>query len=143
MGTENSNGLENTQFEPSQIEMLAASLRFSNSDIDNSMGALAQLLQSISPDACKITRRKHGLISKQTTLEQISLNLGDLLFTVARANRANSVMFSVAKIVRGITIKTEEIAMEEWSRKLAEELSKEAEQSEKSRLALVKILGLN
>lgn len=143
MGTENSNGLENSQFEPSQIELLAASLRFSNSDIDNSMGALADLLQSISQNGCKITRHKHGLISKQTTIEQISLNLGDMVFTVARVARANSVTFSVAKIVRGIVIKTEELTMDEWSTKLAEELSKEAERSEKSRLALVKILGLN
>lgn len=133
--------LDNSGFAPSQIELLAASLRLNASDISNSIPALAQLLQSIAPNSCQIKQRKRGLMSKQKNIEEISVQLGDDIFSISQLGSGSAVKAIRSKIVRGITIKTDELSTDEWISSLAESLAVEAQKSETARSAISKLLG--
>lgn len=143
MSPPDNNEIENSGFAPSQIEMLAASLRIDTSDISNSMPALADLLQSVAPRGCQIKQRKRGMISKQKFIEEISVPLGDYVFSISRPGSAGAVTTIRSKIVRGITIKTDDLPTDEWVASLAENLAAEAQKSETARAAISKLLGAN
>lgn len=143
MGATENNGLERFVFKPSQLELLAASLRLNNADIDNSMNSLAELLQSISPEGIKIKRRRKTLLSKETVIDDISVQLNDQIYSVIRSKSGNAVRCSRSKVVREIVIKTDELTMDKWAASLAHQLAKEAEQSEIARATINKMLGLN
>lgn len=135
--------LDNFSFGPSKVELLAASLRLNNSDIQSSMAALAAALQSFSPSGCEVKRKKRGFRSKQETIESISLHLGDETFTIENSGGSSGITCTRAKIVRGIVLKRDELTVDEWINSLAESLAVEAERTEKGRDAIARLLGMN
>jgi len=142
VGATENNGLEKFAFKPSQLELLAASLRLGNSDIESSMNALAELLLSISPTGVKIKKRRRTLLSKETMIEEISIQLSDQIYTIANTKSVNVVKCSRLKVVRDIVIKTDELTMDKWAASLAQQVAVEAEQSEITRITINKMLGL-
>jgi len=143
VGAIDNNGLEKAVFKPSQLDLLAASLRLNNSDIENSLNALGELLKSISPSGVNIKRRKKSMLSRETVIEEISIRLKDQIYTVSNTKSANPIACSRSKVVRDIVIKTDELAMDKWAASLAQQVTVESEQSEVSRNAINRILGLS
>ncbi len=143
VGVTENKRLEQESFKPSQLDMLAASLRLDVSDVESSMTALAKLLQSISPTGVKISSRKKGLFTKDTVIEEISVRLGDQIYTISNARSKGSIACSRSKIVRDIVIKTDELPMDKWAASLAQHVALEAEQSAQSREVINKLLGLS
>ena len=141
MSAENNDQIDKLGFAPSQIELLAASLRFNASDISNSMLALATLLQSIAPQTCQVKKKKRGLRSKETSIEEISIQLGEYRFLMSVGPRSLAV--DSPKIVRDIVIKTEDLPVDQWISSLAEMLALESQRSESARIAISKLLGAN
>lgn len=68
--------------------------------------------------------------------------MGDQIFMVTSGKAGGPVKFSRSKIVRDIVIKTDELTMEKWAASLAQHMATEAENSEATRSALNRILGL-
>lgn len=134
--------IDQNLFGPSEIELLASSLRLNSSDLSNSMSALASVLESVSPGNCTVRRRKQGIVSKKTTIEEISLRLGDSRYTAARAGSTKGLTCTRAKVVRGIVIKTEEMDANQWVDSLAKDLASEAARSQSARDAVSRLLGL-
>ncbi len=143
VGALENNGLDKASFKPSELDMIASTLRLDTSDIENSLTALAELLRSISPNGVKIRQRKKGLFSKETLIEEISIRLGDQLYAITNSKSSNPIVCSRSKIVRDIVIKTDELTMDKWAASLAQQAALEAERSAASRAALNRILGLS
>lgn len=143
MSAENNDQIDNLGFGPSQIELLAASLRFNASDISNSMLALSSLLESIAPQNCQVKRKKHGFRSKATSIEEISVQLGEYRYLMSVGGGTNSIRTTRSKIVRDIVIKTEDLPVDQWISSLAEMLALESQRSESARIAISKLLGAN
>jgi hypothetical protein len=143
VSAENNDQIDNLGFAPSQIELLAASLRFNASDISNSMLALATLLESIAPQNCQVKKKKRGLRSKSTSIEEISIQLGEYRFLMSVGNGTNSIRTTRLKIVRDIVIKTDDLPVDQWIASLAEMLALESQRSESARIAISKLLGAN
>lgn len=143
VGAIENDGLEKAVFEPSQLELLAASLRLNNSDIESSLNALSELLRSVSPSGFNVKRRRKSILSKETMIEEISIRLKDQIYTIAVTRAANPIACSRSKVVRDIIIKTDELTMDKWAASLSQQMVVEAEQSEESRSAINRILGLS
>lgn len=133
---------QGNRFQPSQVDLLAASLRLNSRDIEASLGGLAKLLSLLSPGNTAIKMKKHGVFNKENGIEEIAVSLGDKIFSLRRSKSPQVVETSVAKLVRGIVIKTDQVDMETWSKLLAQQLSTEAARSEAGRLAVEQLLGL-
>jgi hypothetical protein len=121
-----------------QVEMVAASLRADTTDLNAFMEVLATKLAGALPNQTEVIRH-HSLFSRDHSVEQIVISLGDAQYRVTR-DRRNILSTSRAKIVRGIVLKTDEISMDQWIQGLATGLSQEAARSEGARIALERFL---
>lgn len=125
------------QNEP-EFELLAASLRASSGDLHIFVEVLADKLERALPGRVKVERRSAGLFSKQRRVERIELGLGEERYLLGVDGA--EVDARRAKAVRGVVLKTERLSLEAWIDDLARDLTREAEGSEQSRLALERLL---
>lgn len=143
VGALENNGVDKSGVKPSQLDLIAASLRLNNADIEGSLSALVEFLNSLSPSGITVKRRKKALFSKNTSIAEVTFRLKDQIFSISDARSATTIKFSRSKVVRDIVIKTDELAMDKWAAALAHQISVEAEQSENTRSTINRILGLN
>lgn len=122
--------------EPAAFDLLAASLRADATDLRAFVEALATKLELSFPERCRIERT--GLLGKKH-VRRISVELGERRYEldnddgVAAARRCS--------VVRGISLKSEELSLEEWIDELAAQLVAEADRSERGRDALQRLLA--
>lgn len=98
---------------------------------------LALLLENALPEATEIERRG-GFLSKKT-LHRIVVTLGGNRYVLEDPGRG-SLQASRTHIVRGIALKTEEIAVEEWIAELSALLEESAQSSAAAREALSRMV---
>ena len=121
--------------EADRFELLAASLRADARDLDTFFEALAMKLSASLPESTEVDRegfRGRGRV------KSISVGLGTHRYDVVR--NATGVMCRRANAVRGIVLKNEEIGLDEWIDSLSRDLAEAAEQSDRGRLALDRML---
>ena len=117
------------------LDLAAASGRVDGVDTQAMLDALAVRLEEALPRAVRVKRRRiGGLRSKRTEVEQISVDLGDLRFELNQAGAG--IACGRSKVVRGITLKRDELPVEQWLRELVDEVVRSAAVSEQTRLAL-------
>jgi hypothetical protein len=121
-----------------QVELLAASLRASSTDLKAFMEALAVKLEGALPAQTMVTRQ-NSLFSREHPVREITVNLGDFQYRIVK-ERQGPLVTQRAKVVRGIVLKTEQIPMEEWIGELAQALAHEAAHSAQARAALEQFL---
>lgn len=80
-------------------------------------------------------RRKGGLFAKKRTVEEIMIRFEEHHFQITRDSRG-FVAAKILKEVRGVVLKTTTVEIDEWVRRLAEELTRQAERSATLRTAL-------
>jgi hypothetical protein len=117
------------------FEVLAASLRADARDLDTFFDVLAGKLSGSFPESTTIDRegfRGRGRV------KSISVDLGENRFGLER--NSAGVTCRRARAVRGIVLKNEELAFDEWIDALSHDLTEAAEQSERGRLALERLL---
>ena len=117
------------------FELLAASLRADARDLDGFFDALATKLASSFPESTKVDRdgfRGRGRV------HAVSVDLGDNRYAIERAS--GGARATRARSVRGIVLKNEELPLDEWIDELSRDLAESAEQSERGRLALERLL---
>lgn len=124
--------------EPLQVDMLAASLRADTTDLKAFMEALAAKLEGALPDNTTVVRQSK-LFSREHPVREIVITLGEYQYRISREQQGplNTLR---AKVVRGIVLKTDQLAMEQWIGELAEGLALQAGQSAQARLALERFL---
>jgi hypothetical protein len=123
--------------EPSSFDLLAASLRADTTDVRVFVEALATKLEQSFPDRTQVERGGRMFGSKQ--VRRISVELGDGRYELEHSD--GTVATRRCTVVRGISLKNEELGLEEWIDDLSAQLVSEAERSERGRAALEQMLG--
>jgi hypothetical protein len=122
--------------DPSSFDLLAASLRADTTDLRVFVEALATKLELSFPDRTHVERGGRMFGSKQ--VRKISVELGDGRYDLEHSDGV--VTARRCTVVRGISLKNDELGLEEWIDDLSAELVAEAERSERSRAALERML---
>ena len=121
---------------PSDLDLVAASLRADSDDLRVFVEALAAKLEQILPGRCRV--RRAGFRGKGDVRE-IGVDLGESRYELSQGGGAVSARRS--SVVRGITVKNEELGLDEWIDSLAATLVAEAGSSERGRIALQRLLS--
>jgi hypothetical protein len=122
--------------DPSSFDLLAASLRADTTDLRVFVEALATKLELSFPERTHVERGGRMFGSKQ--VRKISVELGDGRYDLEHSDGV--VTARRCTVVRGISLKNDELGLEEWIDDLSAELVAEAERSERSRAALERML---
>jgi hypothetical protein len=120
------------------IELVAASLRADAGDLRVQVEVLARKLEQSFPGLCRV--RRAGILGKGP-VRTIAVELGDDRYELE--HRDGSVTARHASVVRGITLKNEELGLDQWIDALATTVTTEATRSERGRLALENLLTGN
>ncbi len=124
--------------EPLKMELFAASLRADYTDAKAFLEALAVKLEGSLPQHTTVTRH-NSLFSREHPVKEIAVSLGDYQYRIGR-ERQGPLVTQRAKVVRGIVLKTEQIAIEQWIEELAAGLAQIAANSAQARAALERFL---
>jgi hypothetical protein len=122
--------------EPADFDLVAASLRADADDLRFYVESLTTKLEQSFPGRCRV--RRAGLLGKGS-VRQLSVAVGDSRYELTYDGGAVSTQRS--SVVRGISLKSEELALDEWIDSLAVQVVAEADRSERGRLALEKLLN--
>jgi hypothetical protein len=120
------------------FDLVAASLRADTTDLNAFVEALAVKLEGALPDSVKVDRKGGGLLSREKRVRRISIGMDEARYDLERAG--DSIQTSRCNEVRGIVIKSERLGLDEWIDALSRELTQRARQSERSMLALQRLL---
>lgn len=136
----------NTPGDELGFDMIAASLRSDASDLATFLDVLGGKLMATLPDNVEVEHpKKKGLFSRKDhsadefKAESITVVLGDERYLVKRDGKVGFKAL-IAHEVKGISLKTEELDIDEWIEKLSKALSAQAAKSEKARAALQALL---
>jgi hypothetical protein len=118
------------------FDLVAASLRADADDLRVFVETLTTKLEESFPGRCRV--RRAGFRGKGS-VRQISIELGDSRFELMHDNGAVTTRRS--SVVRGITLKSEELGLDEWIDSLTADVIAEANRGERGRLALERLLS--
>lgn len=94
------------------LDIDAAILRKSESDLREFLSALAAKLEAALPGRVQVRRQRDSFLSSKTHVTEIALNTGEALYSISMSG--GRVRTSRAKIVRDVTISTAGIAPADW-----------------------------
>jgi hypothetical protein len=120
------------------FDLVAASLRADTTDLAAFVEALAVKLEGALPESVKVDRSGGGLLSRAKRVRRISIGMDEGRYDLERVG--DSIQTSRCNEVRGIVIKSERLGLDEWIDALSRDLTERAQQSERSRLALQRLL---
>jgi hypothetical protein len=119
------------------LDLLAASLRADASDRDAFVEGLAAKLEQVIPDHVRVYRWRGGF-RRAKRVRKITLDAAGRRFEL-RASPV-SIETTSSRLSGGIVLKTETLDTESWLTALGEALAAEADRSERTRLALERLL---
>jgi hypothetical protein len=122
--------------EAPNFDLVSASLRADAADMRVFVESVAAKLEQSFPGRCRLKRA--GMLGKGN-VRQVSVELGDGRYELTYDG--GTISARRASVVRGITLKSEELGLDEWIDSLAAEVVAEADRSERGRLALEKLLS--
>jgi hypothetical protein len=123
-----------------EFDLSAAALRADGTELAGSIEALAASLEQALGAMVTVERRKvGGFRSKRREVGRIAVSLGEQQFELARSGQG--LRCTRNKVVRGITLSREELALGNWIEALVGGVSTRAELSEQDRAALEGLLG--
>ena len=121
------------------IDLPAAALRADGADLEISIEALATSLEQALPGIASVERHKvGGFRSKRREVRRIAVALGDQQFELLRENQR--IQCTRHKVVRGITLSREQLAMSDWIAEVVSGVTQSAQGSEQDRVALQELL---
>jgi hypothetical protein len=121
---------------PPDFDLVAASLRADTDDLRVFVESLSTKLDQSFPGRCRVQRA--GLLGKGD-VRRITVELGDSRYELSHDDGAVTARRS--SVVRGITLKSEELGLDEWIDSLSADVVAEADRSERGRLALQRLLS--
>jgi hypothetical protein len=122
--------------EAPNFDLVAASLRADAADMRVFVESLTRKLEQSFPGHCRVKRA--GMLGKGS-VRQVSVELGDGRYELTHDD--GTIATRRSSVVRGITLKSEELGVDEWIDALAAEVVAEADRSERGRVALEKLLS--
>jgi hypothetical protein len=131
--------MSSLQPEPDRdLDALAATLRADAADMRAFLPAIAVRLEEAFPDRCQVKRKRKGMLSGERVVDSVSVAFGDEVYRLGYEGK--QVTASRVKVVRGITLKSEPLAVETWIGDLVAELNSVAADTEAGRIALQNLL---
>jgi len=118
------------------FDLLAASLRADATDMRAFVQALAAKLEGSFPEHVRVER---GGLFGDKHVRRLEVELGESRYEL-EAGRGD-VECRRRAVVRGISLKTEELPLDEWIDRMSAELLAVAERSERGRAALERLLS--
>ena len=117
------------------LDLAAAEVRVDGVDTQAMIAALAARLEESLPRQTAVKRRRvGGFRSKQSEVERILVELGEERFELVQAR--GGLQCTRHRVVRGITLKRDELPVEQWIRALVDEVIRAAAVGEQARIAL-------
>src|SRR6266700_966104 len=120
------------------VELVAASLRASSSDLKTFVEVLADKLETALPGRVQVERKATRFLGKEKRVERIQCQLGEARYLLSTGAGIEA---RRAKTVRGVVLKTEELSLDEWLGALAHDLADEAQTNEHAQQALQQLLA--
>ncbi len=121
------------------FDLPAAALRAEQAELSTSIEVLASTLEQALPQLATVERRKvGGFRSKQREVQRIALALGEEQFELRRG--AQGPQCTRQKVVRGITLSRQSLALADWIAELIAAVTRSAELGERDRIALEGLL---
>jgi len=122
-----------------QLDLAAAELRADSADTRALLDALAVRLEEALPRLALVKRRRvGGFRSKHTEIERIEVALEDQRFELEDGR--SGLRCTRHTVVRGITLKREELPLTQWVRELVGEVTRAATIGEQARMTLEGLL---
>ena len=122
-----------------ELDLAAAEARADRADTTALIEALATRLEEALPRMAVVKRRRvGGLLSKRSEVESIDVALDEQRFQLAQTRAG--LQCTRHTVVRGITLKREELPVAQWLRELVDAVSHASAIGEQSRLALEGLL---
>jgi hypothetical protein len=119
------------------LDLLAASLRADAGDTAAFLDALAARLEGALPGQVEVDR-KGRMFGGAKHARRIAVRLGDSHYEIE--GDGGALVARRRSVVRGIALKSEDLAVEAWIENLSRDLLALAESSERGRLALERLL---
>lgn len=117
------------------FDLLAASLRADASDLRAFVEALAAKLQASFPERTHVERGGHF---GKKPVRRIGVDLGDCRYELEHDD--GRVEVRRRTVVRGVSLKSDELELDAWIDDLSQRLVEEAGRSERGRAALERML---
>ncbi len=128
------------------VNVLAAIVSRQSLDLEVYAGFLLQALSDALPAELVSVRRRSSLggrlRGRPPAVIEVALHLGDQRFTLSRPEPNARIRSTVGHEVGGIVLKTEPVALDEWSRRLATELAELARRNDAAAAALARITSM-
>ncbi|MDA8289901.1 MAG: hypothetical protein M0014_15915 [Actinomycetota bacterium] len=125
------------------VDLLAAALRADRGDLDTYAKVLVGTLADALPDGVVEVARERSLAErvagKPGTAKSVRVRLGELDLMLVSGR--HGLVATASRSVRGVAISRKEVPLAEWTRLLATELRRMAEESAAARAALGRLLG--
>jgi hypothetical protein len=103
---------------------------------------LATLVEQAMPDVAVVERKPVRLFSSQKRIASITLTLDDNVYSLIDSGPSTPLKAKRVKIVRGITLRTDEIPVQQWLTEVGAEIAARAENSESALYALRNFLEI-
>jgi hypothetical protein len=119
------------------VDLLVASLLSDGQDVSTYFEVLSTKLKGALGDRVRIER--HGVVFRRSgRASRLTLSLGESELSAALVN--GTAVCTVRQVVKGITLRTQEVDFPVWLHQMVELLTDEAKRSEATRLALESLL---
>jgi hypothetical protein len=120
------------------FDLAAASLRADRADLPRFVEALAARLEAALPTHCDVARRRRSLLSRQTQVERVRVDLGTRRFLLHW--RRGELVAEVESAVHDMRRTTAAVPLDDWLAALHEALHGQASSSAEARAALERLL---
>ncbi len=125
--------------QPLMFETLAASLQLDRKEARSLVESLATMLQGALPDQVTVTRGG-WMLSKDKPIEELLIKFDEMHYQTVKQKGGISYSAKALKIVRGISLKSTELELDDCVSKIVEELTRMAERNSRMRIALNKFI---
>jgi hypothetical protein len=110
------------------LELLAAQLRKHSDDLSLYAGFLLNVLSAALPGEIVIVRREGKIKARlngrsEPAVLSVAVNLGDRLYQIERAEYGRPLAATIRHQSGGVVLSTKSVTVDEWSRRMATELS--------------------
>jgi hypothetical protein len=128
---------------PSSVELLAAALRADDADLGSYarvlLGAFAESLPAGMLEVVRERSFADRVAGRPGEIRMIRARFGEVVLELAEGRGA--VVGTVVREVRGVTISRKQVALGEWTKSFAAELSRYAAEHAAARQAMARFLG--
>lgn len=126
--------------DPLMFQTLAASLQINQRESKTLIENVATLLQSALPDRVTIARGG-WFLSKEKPIEEMLVKFDETHYQITKCKSSSNYEARSLKIVRGIALKSNEIALEDCIKRIIEEVSSMSKKNGQMQDALRKFIS--